>query len=269
MYFRQEATKNLYQNLGSDILYNRKYTDIVEDKYTQEQYYRGGDNYKYDISGMSYPVATGGLVQQKKSTIFPLYYNRIDTYNEIYDIYREMIDKDSNAYDFKNLSGSEIKWYRDLNQFNIVTHIKSSPIDLVGILRGNSFYNEGTWNVQVPSIICNQANEYKSDGTSKWINVLDDLKKDGPLKDWDNKIPPIVINTDQIPDDLDEEKVTVDRLPNIYQNGYWTKSITTTPWTSRKEVKIRDKWMKVRIRYSGKNLAIIHSIMTLFNISYN
>ena len=269
MYFRQEATKNLYQNLGSDILYNRKYTDIVEDKYTQEQYYRGGDNYKYDISGMSYPVATGGLVQQKKSTIFPLYYNRIDTYNEIYDIYREMIDKDSNAYDFKNLSGSEIKWYRDLNQFNIVTHIKNSPIDLVGILRGNSFYKEGTWNVQIPSIIFNQANEYKSDGTSKWIDVLDDLKKDGPLKDWDNKIPPIVINTDQIPDDLDEEKVTVDRLPNIYQNGYWTKSITTTPWTSRKEVKIRDKWMKVRIRYSGKNLAIIHSIMTLFNISYN
>ena len=269
MYFRQEATKNLYQNLGSDILYNRKYTDIVEDKYTQEQYYRGGDNYKYDISGMSYPVATGGLVQQKKSTIFPLYYNRIDTYNEIYDIYREMIDKDSNAYDFKNLSGSEIKWYRDLNQFNIVTHIKNSPIDLVGILRGNSFYKEGTWNVQIPSIIFNQANEYKSDGTSKWIDVLDDLKKDGPLKDWDNKIPPIVINTDQIPDDLDEEKVTVDRLPNIYQNRYWTKSITTTPWTSRKEVKIRDKWMKVRIRYSGKNLAIIHSIMTLFNISYN
>jgi len=95
------------------------------------------------------------------------------------------------------------------------------------------------------------------------------LKEDGPLKDWKKKIPPIVVNTDQIPDDLDEEKVTVDRLPNIYQNKYWTKSITTTPWASRKEAKIRDKWMKVRIRYSGKNLAIIHSIMTLFNISYN
>jgi len=95
------------------------------------------------------------------------------------------------------------------------------------------------------------------------------LKEDGPLKDWKKKIPPIVVNTDQIPDDLDEEKVTVDRLPNIYQNKYWTKSISTEPWTARKEAKIRDKWMKVRIRYSGKNLAIIHSIMTLFNISYN
>lgn len=183
MYFRQEATKNLYQNLGSDILYNRKYTDIIEDKYTQEQYYRGGDDYKYDISGMSYPVATGGLVQQKKSTIFPLYYNRIDTYNEIYDIYREMIDKDSNAYDFKNLSGSEIKWYRDLNQFNIVTHIKNSPIDLVGRLRGNSFYKEGTWNVQIPSIIFNQANEFNSNGQSTWVTVSDTLKEDGPLSE--------------------------------------------------------------------------------------
>lgn len=280
MYFRQEATKNLYQNLGSDILYNRKYTDVVKDKYTQEQYYRGGDAYKYDISGMSYPVATGGLVQQKKSTIFPLYYNRIDTYNEIYDIYREMIDKDSNAYDFKNLSGSEIKWYRDLNQFNIVTHIKNSPIDLVGRLRGNSFYKEGTWNVQIPSIIFNQANEFNSNGQSTWVTVSNTLKEDGPLSEdiWnsdDKKIPPIVVNSQQIPNDLKTGEITYKRLPNIYQknidqtNGYWTKSINTEPWTTRKETKIRDKWMKVRIRYSGKNLAIIHSIMTLFNISYN
>lgn len=280
MYFRQEATKNLYQNLGSDILYNRKYTDIVTDKYTQEQYYRGGDDYKYDISGMSYPVATEGLVQQKKSTIFPLYYNRIDTYNEIYDIYREMIDKDSNAYDFKNLSGSEIKWYRDLNQFNIITHIKNSPIDLVGRLRGNSFYKEGTWNVQIPSIIFNQANEFNSNGQSTWVTVSDTLKEDGPLSEdiWnseDKKIPPIVVNSQQIPNDLKTGEITYKRLPNIYQknidqtNGYWTKSISTEPWTTRKEAKIRDKWMKVRIRYSGKNLAIIHSIMTLFNISYN
>jgi hypothetical protein len=34
-----------------------------------------------------------------------------------------------NGYDFKNLSGSEIKWDRDTNQFNVVTHIKNSPID--------------------------------------------------------------------------------------------------------------------------------------------
>jgi hypothetical protein len=62
-----------------------------------------------------------------------------------------MIDS-SGTYDFKNLSGSEVKWDRDLNQFNIVTHIKNSPIDLVGRLRGNSRYKEGKWNIQIPSI---------------------------------------------------------------------------------------------------------------------
>jgi hypothetical protein len=51
-----------------------------------------------------------------KSTIFPLYYEKIDTYNDIYYKYREMLDNNPNTnYDFKNLSGSEIKWNRDLN----------------------------------------------------------------------------------------------------------------------------------------------------------
>jgi len=54
--------------------------------------------------------------------------------------------------DFGYLSGSEIKWNRDENQFNVVTHIKNKPINLFGRLRGNSFYKEGTWNIQIPSI---------------------------------------------------------------------------------------------------------------------
>jgi len=36
MYFRQEATKELYQNLGSDIIFDRYYTDVTADKYTYE-----------------------------------------------------------------------------------------------------------------------------------------------------------------------------------------------------------------------------------------
>jgi hypothetical protein len=47
------------------------------------------------------------------------------------------------------------------------------------------------------------------------------------------------------------------------------KYIDTSSWTLRKETKIRDKWIKIRVRYSGKNLAIIHSIATLYNISYS
>lgn len=271
MYFRQEATKELYQNMGSDMLFNRKYTDIVADKNTQEQYYRAkNNNYQEQYPKMDrvYPTEEKGLVQQMKSTIFPLYYERVDTYNDIYHKYREM-QSDGN-YDFKNLSGSEVVWNRDLNQFNIVTHIKNNPMDRVGRLRGNSRYKEGTWNIQIPSISFMQKNEQDwpmADSNDKRI------PEDASYKGRKIAVPPIVINSGYIPKDLDTDQITVDKLPNIYikKEGDpptdWSKYIQTSDWTYRKEALIRDKWMKVRVRYSGKNLAIIHSIMTLYNLS--
>ena len=235
MYFRQEATKNIYQNLGSDILYDRNYTDVAADPYTYEQYYRGNpirknekditsNEYKdqYIKFDRVYPVESQGLVKQEKSTIFPLYYEKVDTYNDIYYMYRGMLDEiSSEGYDFKNLSGSEISWNRDLNQFNIVTHIKNNQIPLVGRLRGNSYYKEGKWNIQIPSIIFNQKNE--SWGKSDYF-TLDESQLDGPdtlvsyPKNINNlDIPPLVINSTNIPKDLQEDQITYDRLPNIYK----------------------------------------------------
>ena len=248
MYFRQEATKELYQNLGSDIIFDRYYTDVTADKYTYEQSYRQlSEEYKNNYINFDrvYPIEQKNLVQQVKSNIFPLYYKKIDTYNNIYHNYEKML---GNGYDFKNLSGSEIKWNRNLNQFSVITHIKNSPIDKVGRLRGNSRYKEGKWNIQIPSITFMQKNEEK----------------------WENDIPPIVINQSYIPQDITDNIISKDKLPNIYiQNEYIKDSIDTNGWTFRKETKIRDKWIKIRVRYSGKNLAIIHSLVTLYNISYS
>lgn len=248
MYFRQESTKNLYQNLGSDMLYDRNYTDCISEEYTKQQYYRTGNEYlnrKY------------GLVRQVKSTIFPLYYERVKTYNNIYNDYIPM--KNPNLYDFQYLSGSEIKWNRDLNQFNIITHIKNSPVDQVGILRGNSRYKEGKWDIQIPSIVFTQKNETEKD----WIPITVDEKE--------YEIPPIVINSSNIPKDLPDDRISKSKLPSIYQNeNYnWPRSIENKDWTYRKETKIRDKWIKIRVRYSGENLAVIHSLVTLYNISYS
>lgn len=314
MYFRQEATKNLFQNLGSDILYNRQYTDVAATKYTQETYYRpktngevihitGSDNTEFRFKPIyeNYPIHYhDGLVQQVKSTIFPLYYERIDTYNDIYHKYHLMHSNDM-TYDFQNLSGSEIVWDRDLNQFNIVTHIKNNQIDLVGRLRGNSRYREGRWNIQIPSISFMQKNEDEWPTVSVYNQTEDEftvnhLTEEGPLKEASStyKVPPIVINSQYVPNDLDKNKLEIEDLPNIYtgrlnytedymnyqdpQGNYITenhteispaKYVSTSSWTSRKETNIRDKWMKVRIRYSGKNLAIIHSVATLYNLSYS
>lgn len=270
MYFRQEATKELYQSLGSDIIFNRKYSDVTADNYTYEQYYRALEqenprivsdddeyvNKKYGYSKIDkvYPLYSHGLKQQKKSTIFPLYYERVDTYNDIYHKYHMMHDDDG-VYDFENLSGSEISWNRDLNQFNIITHIKNKPIDHVGRLRGNSRYNEGKWNIQIPSISFTQSNE----------------------EPWSNNVPPIVINSSYVPKDLTSSKISADNIPNIYtridrtngQTNLITDYIKMGDWTYRKEACIRDKWIKIRVRYSGKNLAIIHSLVTLYNVSYS
>ena len=295
MYFRQEATKNLFQNLGSDILYNRQYTDVAASQYTQETYYRpktngetiyigkdDNDNLRFKPIYETYPIHYhDGLVQQVKSTIFPLYYERIDTYNDIYHKYHLMHSSDM-TYDFENLSGSEISWNRELNQFNIVTHIKNNQIDLVGRLRGNSRYKEGKWNIQIPSIVFMQKNE------NKWPTITrDNILRDGPLENISTsyEIPPIVINSQYVPEDLDKTTLQIEDLPNIYtgrlnypedyvnyqnqQEVSPSKYIDVSPWTFRKEAPIRDKWIKIRIRYSGKNLAIIHSIATLYNLSYS
>ena len=294
MYFRQESTKELFQNMGSDMLFDRYYTDVVADKYTNEQYYRGNPKRQneerlidstqytdqYNKFDRVYPIESQSLVQQQKSTIFPLYYERIDTYNEIYHKYREMLDGVTTNYDFKNLSGSEIKWYRDLNQFNVVTHIKNNPIDLVGRLRGNSRYKEGKWNIQIPSIIFNQCNEedwailYAKNRFRVDHSGLD--SNDILGHDWESYLPekgklvlpPIIVNSSNVPSDLQTYLVSQDIIPNIYTN-YGYSSVNINSWTHRKEARIRDKWIKIRVRYSGKNLAVIHSLVTLYNVSYS
>ena len=58
------------------------------------------------------------------------------------------------------------------------------------------------------------------------------------------------------------------RIGNIqYKEGSWFAQIEPIlDPKHNKEVRIRDKWAKIRIRYSGENLAIITAIKTLINI---
>ena len=90
MYIRQEATKELYQFNGSDIVYNHDYNDLISEPRQME----GLNTDKYE-----------------KSTIFPLYYSRQDTINEIEDYYHLYAGKDCAGQSLKNfsaMSGAEI-----------------------------------------------------------------------------------------------------------------------------------------------------------------
>jgi hypothetical protein len=75
------------------------------------------------------------------------------------------------------------------------------------------------------------------------------------------EVPNIVINQ---PPKLDNYEVTPESLPNTFNMG----QISTDKWTFRKEAKMRDKYCKIKVRYSGEELAIISAILTTFNISY-
>ncbi len=208
MYYRQEATKEMWQKAGVNITFDKNYTEISP-------------------------------VKNKKSTIFPLYVSRIDTYDNIYDYYTEITD--SNDKNYRNLSGSEIIRDKQLNEYRIRTHIKNSPITdkKVGRLRGNSHYKEDRWKIQIPAIAFMQKNE-----------------------DWENK-PPIVIN--YIPEDHKGDSISSECLPNTYTR----ENIEIGDWTYRKETKIRDKYMKVRIRYEGSQLAVIQAVLTTYTESYS
>ena len=45
-------------------------------------------------------------------------------------------------------------------------------------------------------------------------------------------------------------------------------SLPVNGWSSRKETRIRDKYLKIKVRYSGKDKVIISALKTLYNISY-
>ena len=211
MWYRQELTKNTYQKLGSDITYDHLYNDSKRGV-TPQQYF--------------------------KSTIFPLYYNRLDSVNEIEDYYHSM--RSPSDRDYSRLSGSEIVRYEDLNQYNIATHVKNLPIPRHGVIKGNSYYQEDEWYIQIPSINIAQKNE------ATW--------KDGK--------PPIVLNW--IPNDLDKTEISDEDLPNTYNLG----NVDTTGWTYRQQIPMKDKYIKIKIRYTGNDLAIITGILTTYRLSY-
>ena len=233
IYFRQEATKELYQNLGSRVSYNPKYINTY-------------------------------LHQEKHSTLFPWYYKRIDDFNYIYDSYQLQT---SAGKSYENMAGTEILYDNNLNQYVLVNHVKAASLKDVGRLRGNMQYREDRWIVEIRPIPYMQKNEYSNDATL-WITSTNGTA-----------IPQIVANN--IPSEFSGTlTVNSSDLPSLYPASSISKAIQTASitdnmypnnsdnWTTRKETRIRDKYLKVKIRYSGEQKTVISGIVTLYTLSY-
>ena len=266
-FFRQEATKHLYQYNGGDIVYDSNYLKIQPEQ----------RDFLYSTS-----------IYKDKSIMFPLLYSRVDTINEIEDYYQSVTSASRN---YQYASGSELVYDPQLNEFRIATHIKANPfkkrflqqitqdrynelIDLgytnviykdgkwyevmeYGRLYGNMDYLEDKWDVQIPSIT------YWAKNETEW-QTKDSNKNSYPPLNLVNNPLPESMNTLSIDSDNDIPKDLRDR-------GYKANqlSLDINKWPSdRKETRIRDKYIKIKVRYTGNELAVITALKTLYTVSY-
>lgn len=265
MYFRQEALKALYQYNGYDIEYNPNFLEI-EPK------------------------------QHNRSADLPKYYSRWDTVNEIYDSYKRFAAPMGFNYD--HLSGAEIVYYPTRNEFRVWNHVEAIDVDSLSqdiatsVIKANCRYLEDKWLVSINPIVVTYKNEIDKSkiepGTSMfskdalgvykystWVNADENGTFAGA------KLPPINIQGTKLEENLGNNIEFPDITTgsgkdnalyglydlNAWKQGSW-RPIDPTKNKDRRETDIRGKFMKVRIRYSGEELAIIDFLNTIYQISF-
>jgi hypothetical protein len=115
MYIRQEATKKLYFYNGMDVDYDTGYINLKEE---HRPITIGDTSGKFD-----------------RSTLFPLYYSRRDSVNNIEDYYH--MKDGGNTKNYSALAGAEIVRYKNLDEYRICNHAKAVDIVSNGRMRGN------------------------------------------------------------------------------------------------------------------------------------
>ena len=247
MYFRQEAKKALWQYNGADICYDRNFLKVQPR-------------------------------QQNKSADLPhTYYARQDTINEIEDTYISITSLD--GHDYRHLSGAEIVYYPTRQEYRIWNHAQAITLDDLdqdnarSLITANCQYLEDRWKISInPILVCykNEGQVWKGKEYSTWTN---------------SNRPPLTIMNSPIPNDAriniayNEGNV---EIPSILSElGYSAADVDLTNWLNevsiygtsfgeaqnRRELDLKDKFMKVRIRYSGEELAIIDFLNTIYSIS--
>ena len=258
MYFRQEALKALYQYNGYDIEYNPNFL-TVEPK------------------------------QHNKSADLPKYYSRWDSLNDIYDSYKRF--QAPLGFNYDHLAGAEIVYYPTRNEFRVWNHVEAIDVDSLNqdlatsIIKANCRYLEDKWLVSINPIIVTYKNEIDKSkveaGTSMFSKDVYGVYK---YSTWVNgtdgsKLPPINIQGTKLSEKLNgniefpqNEQGKDNALYGLYDLSSWNsgdwKPIDPTKNKDRRETDVRGKFMKVRIRYSGEELAIIDFLNTIYQISF-
>ena len=261
MYFRQEALKALYQYNGYDIEYNPNFLEI-----SPKQHNRSAD--------------------------LPKYYSRWDTVNNIYDSYKRFAAPGGFNYD--HLAGAEIVYYPTRQEFRIWNHAQAFDVDelnqdlATSVIKANCRYLEDKWLVSINPIVVTYKNEFnvqqaraegksifsKTDGEydySSWVYAADGVSKLPPINIQGTKLEQKLGVNIQFPD-KDKKEGEENALYGLYDLNSWNQGdwrpIDPTKNSDRQETDVRGKFMKVRIRYSGEELAIIDILNTIYQVSF-
>ena len=283
MYFRQEAMKALWQYNGCDIEYNSDFLKIQ-------------------------------TRQQNKSADLPHnYFARAKHINEVEDSY---IMAQVGTHDYRHLSGGEIVYYPNRQEFRVWNHVPAIDIDDQpdtsassfggrGLIASNMRYLEDRWKVQINPLLITYKNEYeRRDSTKALCTPENSTWKDGAGTREGDKLPPLPLYNSPIPEVVKERgEIAIpgyssststgysetaegkdNAMYNLYkvdfENGIhpfdtssWLDDVNIYKYNfgsaqNRKETDMRDKFIKIRIRYSGKELAIIDFINTIYQVSY-
>ena len=165
------------------------------------------------------------------STLFPLYYYRLKHYNNIEDYYH--LKDGTDTKDYSSMAGCEVIKYDRLNEYRLCNHVKAIDLNKNNRIISNMQYNEDKWKVQLTPINLAQANEREG--------------------------LPIVLNYNVIPNEIKNNKINLDN-PTDRKVVMWNK-------VRLKQVKLKDKWIKIRIRYSGQKLAVIYAVKTIYSLT--
>lgn len=268
MYYRQEAMKALWQYNGADICYNRNFLKVQ----TRQQ--------------------------NKSADLVHRYYTRQDTINEIEDYYIHITYPE--GHDYRHLSGAEIVYYPNRQEFRLWNHAMAvsmddlSQDDARSIIASNCKYLEDRWKVTINPILVCYKNEYTRTSNASSLFGTGGKTTWPKSADGSTHLPSFTIYNSPIPDQVLEQSEdgsisfpTVDDEDNALAGIYDTTDANlfdTTNWLSdvsimnvgasfgeaqnRKEIDLKDKFMKVRIRYTGDELAVIDFLNTVYRESY-
>ena len=291
MYFRQEAKKALWQHNGADIVYDRNFLKVQPRQQAKSadfpyKYYYRQDTIN-DIE--DYYLSAEGLDKYSHKHLAGaeiVYYPNRQEYRIWNHAQAVSVDDLLDTTNYWDKSNGITVLNKEKNKNQQSNYASNNSSNYYGggrsIIGANCQYLEDKWRIQInPLVICYK-NEYRRQGAngyrlssanSTWTNenrprltlrnssipetTLEYIQK----QDGSIEIPDVLSDLGYTMYDMDRE------ITDCWLNDNNTYGTSYGEAQNRKELDLKDRFLKVRIRYDGSELAIINFLNTIYRVS--